>query len=338
MAPKLPKNKKLFINLVAPGHISIPPKGWGAVELVIWNSFKYLTELGHCVHIINTPSREEAIDTCNSTQSDFTHIHYDSYWDIIPHLKCRSIAITSHNPYTEHASLMHDIRGWDTDAHFRQALIFDWVHKGIISLSKDKRVSIFALSDSIRDVYIRDGFDPSRITVVRNSVKYDEFKFTEQPLFPKRSIYLGSINKRKRQKFYNSIDDIDFVGDLHDESMKPKNYIGPWSRTEVCQNLTKYPNLVLLSEAEAHPIVCMEALCAGLGLVLSNASSSHLDFNKSFIDLVPPNKIYDLGYVHDVIKRNRQKAIKARASIREYAKEFDLKKSMTNYERIIRNS
>ena len=333
---ELPEKNKLSISLVGPGHTSIPPKGWGAVELLIWNSYQYLTELGHSVHIINTPSRKEIINTCNSTQSDFIHIHYDRYWDIIPHLKCSSIAITSHNPYTEQASLVHDTQSWDTDAQFTQALIYDWVHKGIISLSKDKRVNIFALSDSIREVYIRDGFDPSRVVVIRNSINCAEFEFNEKPLFPERTIYLGSINKRKRQNIYNSINDIDFAGDLHDESMMPKNYIGPWSRTEVCQNLTKYPNLALLSEAEAHPLVCMEALSAGLGLVLSTASTAHLDSNKPFIDIVPPDKIYDLEYVRDTIKINRQKAVRARSSIREYAKEFDLKDSMINYDHIIK--
>ncbi len=333
---KLPKLKKLSIILVGPGKDSIPPKGWGAVEILIWNSFQALTGLGHCVHIINTSSRQEIIDKCNSIQCDFTHIHYDSYWDIVPYLKCKSISITSHNPYTEQKHLIHDFQYWDSNIHFKKALFFDWVHKGIISLSKDKRVNIFALSDTIRDIYIRDGFDPLRVCVFRNSVQYNKFKFIKRPLLPDRSIYLAAINKRKRQNIYNCLGSIDFVGDLHDKSIKLKNYLGPWSRPEVYRNLTKYPNLVLLSEAEAHPIVCMEALCAGLGLVISTTSTANLDLNKPFIDVIPSNKVYDTAYVHDIIRSNRYKAIKLRPSIRKYAKEFDLKESMMIYERIIR--
>ena len=43
------------IALVGPGIIEIPPKGWGAVESLIWDYATELGELGHEGTIINTP-------------------------------------------------------------------------------------------------------------------------------------------------------------------------------------------------------------------------------------------------------------------------------------------
>ena len=43
------------IALVGPGIIEIPPKGWGAVESLIWDYATELGELGHTGTIINNP-------------------------------------------------------------------------------------------------------------------------------------------------------------------------------------------------------------------------------------------------------------------------------------------
>ena len=42
------------ISIVGPGLMPIPPKGWGAVESLIWDMANALKELGHSVQIINT--------------------------------------------------------------------------------------------------------------------------------------------------------------------------------------------------------------------------------------------------------------------------------------------
>jgi hypothetical protein len=43
------------ICLIGPGIMSIPPPGWGAVEILIWDYYQALTRLGHEVQIVNTP-------------------------------------------------------------------------------------------------------------------------------------------------------------------------------------------------------------------------------------------------------------------------------------------
>ena len=46
------------IALIGPGIMQIPPDGWGAVEMLIWDYTVVLRELGHRVEIINTPDKE----------------------------------------------------------------------------------------------------------------------------------------------------------------------------------------------------------------------------------------------------------------------------------------
>ena len=75
----------------------------------------------------------------------------------------------------------------------------------------------------------------------------------------------------------------------------------------------------MLSDGEAHPLVCMEAMVSGLGLVLSEYATANLDLSKPFIDVIPENRINDFGYVESVIIENRKKSLSMRAEIRKYA-------------------
>ena len=51
-------NLGMKIALVGPGIMQIPPDGWGAVEMLIWDYYQVIKDLGHRVQIINTPDRE----------------------------------------------------------------------------------------------------------------------------------------------------------------------------------------------------------------------------------------------------------------------------------------
>ena len=44
------------ISIIGPGIMPIPPTGWGAVEILIWDQKLALEELGHEVDIVNTKS------------------------------------------------------------------------------------------------------------------------------------------------------------------------------------------------------------------------------------------------------------------------------------------
>ena len=49
--------------------------------------------------------------------------------------------------------------------------------------------------------------------------------------------------------------------------------------------------LVLLSDGEAHPLVCLEAFAAGLGVVISQWAAANLDLDKDFITVIPEDKL-----------------------------------------------
>ena len=67
------------ISIVGPGIMPIPPTGWGAVEILIWDQKLALEELGHEVDIVNTKSPIEIIQKINSYCPDFVHIQYDDF-------------------------------------------------------------------------------------------------------------------------------------------------------------------------------------------------------------------------------------------------------------------
>ena len=74
------------IALVGPGIMEIPPKGWGAVESLIWDYATELGELGHEGTIINTPDRTQIIRELSEEQYDFIHVHYDVFYDIMDYI------------------------------------------------------------------------------------------------------------------------------------------------------------------------------------------------------------------------------------------------------------
>ena len=95
-------------------------------------------------------------------------------------------------------------------------------------------------------------------------------------------------------------------------------------------NLTEYGNLVLLSDGEAHSLVIMEALAAGLGVVVSEFATANLCLAKEFITVIPEKRIHDTAFVEEQIIKNREYSVKHREEIREYAKQFDWTETVKN--------
>jgi hypothetical protein len=135
-----------------------------------------------------------------------------------------------------------------------------------------------------------------------------------------------------------------YAGNIADNRFNTsKNYLGEWDKNTLYNDLTNYGNLVLLSDGEAHPLVCMEALAAGLGVVVCEWGRANLDASKEFITIIPENKISDISYVEEKIIENREYSIKHRKEILEYSKQFEWKEVLKKYyipsvETIIKNS
>ena len=302
------------IAIVGPGIMPIPPTGWGAVEILIWDSKVALEKLGHEVKIINTQSPTEIIKRINEIRPDFVHIQYDDFIELYPYVQY-PCAITSHFGYLE------------------QPEKWDYYGDRIVKPFERIKPNVFCLSPGIRDVY-RDkiGIPEDRLFVTPNGVNGDQFEFSEEPAYPDRSIYLAKIDYRKRQFMFQGINSLYYAGNNADQRFNTgTNYLGEWSKEDLYNNLTHYGNLVLLSDGEAHPLVCLEAFAAGLGVVVSEWAAANLDVRKSFITVIPEDKISDIEYVESEIIRSREYCVYNREEIREYGRTFEWTNVIENH-------
>jgi hypothetical protein len=309
------------IALVGPGIMPIPPSGWGAVEILIWDYYMELSEQGHDVTIINTPSKRSIIEQVNKGGFDFVHVHYDVFYDILDHLACPKIAITSHYPYIDQLE-KHRADGYTSVFSF---------------LTHQTKYYNFVLATKDYEAFIRAGANPKYLRKIKNGINSSLFRFTERPCL-NRTVCLGKISSRKNQALLQSIPGIDFVGDNTDPKFNVhlSNYLGPWSRDEIHDKLTQYVNLILLSEGEADPLVVKEALVAGLGVIVNRSSSENLDTSLGYITVIDDNKITNLDYIKDRIEENKSRVILRRKEIREYGvQNFDIKQEVTKYVTIV---
>jgi hypothetical protein len=305
------------IALIGPGIMPIPPTGWGAVEILIWDYYNELTRLGHIVTIINTKYIIEIINIVNNGNFDFVHLHYDVYYFILHHLICPKIAITSHYPYIDQVE-KHKSDGYDK--------IFDF-------LVNQNQFYNFVLAEKDMQSFIRYGANPHKICKIKNGINSTAFRFDTLSTFDK-TIYLGKITPRKNQSKYQQIEDIDFVGNNHDSQFRTwmPNYLGEWTRTRIHNELTNYTNLLLLSQGEADPLVVKEALIAGLGVVINASSAENLDHSLDFITIIEDNKMDDLNYVKMKIEENKTISWSKRKEIHDYGvSQFDIHVEVNKY-------
>ena len=299
------------IVLIGPGIMPIPPTGWGAVEILVWDTKIALEKLGHEVLIINTKNGRQIIDEINNFKPDFVHVHYDEFVPIVPFIQYPN-AITSHFGYLERRQQFN----------------------GYVNVANEfmrVKPNVFCLSEGIEKVY-NIMFDIDTTYVTPNGVNIDEFNFVSDPEFPDRSIYLAKIDYRKRQHLFQSIESLWYAGNIADDRFdKSKNYLGEWSKDKLYNELTEYGNLVLLSDGEAHPLVCMEALAAGLGVVVCQWGKANLDTSKEFITVIEEKHINDIDFIEYEIEKNRKYSVEHRDEIREYSKQFDWVKIIEKY-------
>ena len=301
-------NPKLVI--VAPGYMPLPAPGWGAVERIVWDYYENLKKRNYNIQIVNTSNPNQIIKECNQLNPDVVHIMYDDHIVVAPYLNCKHIYYTSHYAYITHPKFQQNY------VHY-----FNAIFQKVIQVQN--RVKLNVISTAIKDVYTRYGFPAEKINVIRNGAREDNYRYTSTPLKANKSVYLAKVELRKGQYKYQSIPNIDFVGNYHDSPFDKTNanYLGEWTKDKLYEQLTEYGNLVLLSEGEADPLVVKEALLAGLGVVVSECSAANLDLTKPFITVVPNAYLNDLTYVKNTIEQNRLVSIKCRDDIRQYANE-----------------
>jgi glycosyltransferase involved in cell wall biosynthesis len=308
--------------IVGPGIMPIPPVGWGAVEILIWDYAKTLESLGFTCKIYNDTDLNKVAEMIIQDKPDFVHIQYDEHSSLINQIKnhVKAIAITTHYGYLEQKHKWGD----------SYTNIFNTL-KNV----KANNLYHFVLSENIKQVYINNGIREDTIIVTPNGANSKLFQYHSSPCFTNRSIYLGKIDTRKRQFLFQNIQNLYFAGNNCDNNFKSDRYLGEWTKDILYSSLSNYGNLVLLSDGEADPLVVKEALICGLGVVLSEFSIAGLDLTKPYITVIKENDIGNINYVSKAIENNRNISIKMRDIIREYGLTFDWKPLVERYAKIV---
>jgi len=307
------------IALIGPGIMPIPPPGWGAVEILIWDYYKELSNQGHQVDIINKMRQndyeqndssskycKDLIEDINNNKYDFVHIHYDVLFHTMKFLTCKKVAITSHYPYIDQLN-KHKYDGYDR--------IFT-------EICSNNNHFIFALSKKDYDVFKNYSINTNNIGLLINAANSKEINLLEdcKCKYIDKSIYVAKIEPRKNQHKYYMIQNLDFYGrcDANNNFRQLECYKGELEHTELIETMRNYGNLVLLSDGESDPLVIKEALMAGLPIVTNSYCINDLDISLPFIDIIPNNKLDDIQYITEIINENRKKQ-QYKREIREYA-------------------
>lgn len=295
--------------------MSIPPNGWGAVEMLIWDYYNILTKNGHLVDIVNTPDRTDIINKVSQGNYDVVHLHYDVFSDLMPLFESRVKIISSHYPFINHPDR------WSSDGY----------HNQIFNITNNKDFFIFASSDRDIDTFVKYGADRGKTFLSRLGVSSDSYHFDESNSYDK-TLCFSQIVERKRQFLIQDFSNIDFFGRKDDfRFTNLSSYKGEASREFLNKEITKYSNFILLSSVEnTTPLAVKEALVCGLGVVVSESVAVELD-NLDFISIIKENDINDLDYIKHIIEINKSISIKKRKEIREYGiSKFDVESILLN--------
>ncbi len=307
------------IAFIGPGIMPIPPSGWGAVEMMIWDYATIMGDLGHTGVIINTPDRNQIIEELQQEEFDIVHLHYDVFHDIIPEIMKVSsgkLIVSSHYPFINNPTM------WSRDN-------YEPIMKSYV---KNKDFHIFASSENDINTFIKNGATEKNCWLSRLGVLTTSYKFDEKSSYDK-TLCFSQICDRKRQYLIEDLENIDFIGRLEPGKFSNReNYKGQYDRALLNEEITKYSNFTLLSSVEnTTPLAVKEALISGLGVVVSESVSLELDSNQEFIDVIPEENINDISYVSDIISKNKEYSNNHRNEIREYGiKYFGLESIIEN--------
>ncbi|CAD5928184.1 Glycosyl transferase, group 1 [Planktothrix tepida] len=203
---------------------------------------------------------------------------------------------------------------------------------------------IIAASHETKEFFLNKGYS-GFMRMQPNGIDTQKINFKERG--NNKAICLGWIQPRKRQRLLAEIVEgklsLDFVGPLDDPDFQEGNttqYLGIWSLQQVYTHLTDYNCLVLISDGEVAPLVILEALAAGLCVVISESASANLH-KKEFIKVLPDDILTNVTpenqeIVTEAIQEMIEKNQEYRQEIVEYVKDnFDFSRLIKNYIRII---
>jgi hypothetical protein len=255
---------------------------------------------GEEVLISNEQDPYQILEAWRKFQPDVVHLRYGKHWELMPLLKARYKIVTSYDGSFLSSYKMH------------QELVTRYFQD----------CWLFPITNMEKQAYLNFGIK-NKIIVNKDGVDGSQFKIAEG--YNDKALYLGKIYARKRQAAYQKAGlKCFFAGGCSDVSFDQAapNYLGVWTREQVYTTMAQFDSLILLSQQELQPLVCMEAMCAGLGLVISEAASENLDRSKPWITIIPNERLFDVDYLNYKIEENGKTAATMRREIVAYSQEF----------------
>jgi len=305
---------------------TIPPTGHGAVEKIIWETKLDLEHRGHQVTILNKHRKRTVAGILAKPWTyDFVHLHQDlvaPVWTKLQRWFGFPLAISTHYGYAPFP------QKWQKS--------YQRVAEGLLGAP-----NLILQSEQLRQVFVEQGFQ-GKSYVLSNGLNAHNIEFRDHPV--KQALCLGRIQVRKRQTHLARLLDqtdveCDFIGPPEDEAFTVNegntHYLGEWTRKQIEHNLTDYACHVLLSDGETMaPIVVLEALAAGLSLVVSPEASHNLDVSLPWIHVVDIDKDDVPGIIRKAVTENSL----YRQQIRQHCLEtFDYDVLMPHYLDIVQD-
>lgn len=306
----------MHIALVAHGNEEIPSKGWGAVEHVIW---QYATELKKReieVSIVNDKKWKAIVSLYRihrEKKIDVIHCHAEKPVKFLSQYWKHSLVVsTTHNPLNRNELTESEKKALNRC----QSAPYHLTLRPDISKLINER-------------------NPQAICEVQpNGVVCTDFKTKETG--NGKAIYVGRIQERKRQnpvaeQLVSSGIKCDFFGpDFKEIEMNAalrSMYKGEIDRETLMKQLCEYSCLILASESEGQPLVVVEALAAGIPVVVSPAASANLDLNQPFIHRIEKDE-----EISDAVQKAISQRNESSQHIRGYAeKNFDFSSLVDRY-------
>ena len=290
---KITNNQKKFkLLIVAPGMLSIPPKGWGAVEHIISETIGIFEQNGFEVWILNSKHKKEWIEAGKFkydvilNHSDQDCLRIKKFWPKIP------LVTVSHYGFGAFEE------AWNRE--FKKILT-----------QMDVSDTIVCLSNEVKKTFSKYIVN-AKLIVSPNGSSFAP-KTGRDPNAP--LVCVGKIEKRKYQyELWNSLRNtslrIVFIGPIVDDRITTlikknkasKNYfIGAKDREYLSENLQNFSGLILSSLGEADALVLYEAQLAGLPIFVSEKGLGSQNRNLDWVKVIP--KHIDVRKIEKILSK-----------------------------------
>ena len=269
------------VLLIGTGIGNWPNDGWGACENLVADFAWALEQVGAEVLVLHERDPMSVLEVkLQQFQPDIVHCEFDDHIIALlpvlqkyPHIKTL---------LTTHYAMISQPYKLIQDGYMNRFLFAcDLLQKSPLTLA--------AISKEIANTYVDLGnVPPEKIWIFPNGTRTDLIRCSDVPLYSDRAICLGKIELRKNQAKLQACPLIDFVGPITDpEFQRTDTYKGHWTRSQMYEELTNFPCLVLISKAEGHPLVIGEALAAGCAILCNEVSAANLPRDVPWIRVVP---------------------------------------------------